>query len=477
MALIACRFGVWNDCFEASGFGVVVGDAWSDPVLRFAGVYYLAFCPWQVPAGVAVVVWQERAVDSTGFGGYASGYQEFVVTEGVIPPPPAPTTLPVDTVSQYTLKLLWNTVNEAADYDVQYGTDSTFAAGPSTVEILSLTDTSLSIPRPTSATVYWRVRACNAGGCSGWTEGDSVIFVATQCITNLAVDVAADTTQVEQYEDYSMSATLAGNCDDPVSGAWWVIRGTDTTAYSFSYDSLYVSAVLNSPLLPTADTGVYRVQVFAVGNSDTVLADEVAYEVTAPPPLVPYQMTVTSSATALPGDGVSTATIQVTVRDSLGARVWADTGTSVDLQLTGSGLVDETPDTTIAGRVSFVYTAGSGIDTVWLVAVSDPLVRDSVRIILTADEFSRLKEHFVALMARLDTLRLHYIPGTPVLSSQYATDSLWSFYTNRIDIASPAVTDTAAFRRAILGLEAVLQYYHHPSYPWYDNDDDFTLTY
>jgi hypothetical protein len=78
-----------------------------------------------------------------------------------------------------TLELLWSGVAAASRYHVQLSEDSTFQSGFA-VNDSSITDTSVTATSLENSTTYfWRVRAINFAGSSGWSETWSFTVLGT----------------------------------------------------------------------------------------------------------------------------------------------------------------------------------------------------------------------------------------------------------------------------------------------------------
>jgi hypothetical protein len=111
-----------------------------------------------------------RACNDAGCSGWTLG--PLVITP--VDPPEAPAVVSAEAVSSTRIDLAWTTVDGAASYRIQRRTRFDDGWGSWTlIEILSLTtyrDTGLE-----PGTRYrYRVRGCNAGGCSPWTNGPTV---------------------------------------------------------------------------------------------------------------------------------------------------------------------------------------------------------------------------------------------------------------------------------------------------------------
>jgi formylglycine-generating enzyme len=103
---------------------------------------------------------------------YPASAADFQIRTDCVSPPQTPTlTSPADGAigQSATPTLAWSTVTNAATYHVQVSTSNTFS--PIQIEDSTLTSGSKSLSGLANNTnYYWRVRAKNAGGVSGWTS-------------------------------------------------------------------------------------------------------------------------------------------------------------------------------------------------------------------------------------------------------------------------------------------------------------------
>ncbi len=416
--------------------------------------------------------WRVAAVDSSNFIGFWSTDFEFTI-KSIVFPPSAPTNLKPDSTVTGFIGFSWGLVTGAGSYDLQFSIDPAYATPAGTFLLEGIPDTTHTINRSTTQTTYWRVRACNSAGCSGWTDGTAVGPELLACLTNAVINVNSDQFDVDENDLLSLTATLGGNCIDGVTGKWFVDA---VEVSSFAFDTLDVSAVVASPILSTDVPGTYSVQVIAVANLDTVLSQIVDYTVNAVVENPAYQLKISASESSVPTNG-GVSVIEVEVQDNLGNRLYSDAGRTIDFTLTGTGSLNSTTETSSDGLVSVDYTSSTTAETIKILAESSGLISDSLEIIVYPNDLILMKEYFLALMPVLEDLRLHFISGNPSLSSQYSTTPIYDFYNNKIDIGSPTTTDTSSFRRLLASLDIVLQNYYHSTFQLHPYDNDFTNTY
>lgn len=113
----------------------------------------------------------ETWLESTGMP-VVSGYTQNP------PPPSSPPTLSVTPGFCFGESWVnWTSVSGASNYRLFRSFSSSFSA-PSTIYDGSGNSTMINIPgSPEPGTWYMRVKACNAGGCSGWSNQESASWV------------------------------------------------------------------------------------------------------------------------------------------------------------------------------------------------------------------------------------------------------------------------------------------------------------
>ncbi|MCJ7792137.1 MAG: hypothetical protein MUP49_07020, partial [Dehalococcoidia bacterium] len=191
------KVAIYNDSFgnpdallkAVDTTGTLIGVGWTDitidstPVISGA-YYWLAInsdttivCGLASPGGTVRV----KAVPYTGFtfpdpagAGYTSvsGFIGLLAgwTTVTLPAPPAP---PVLVTPKKTITFGWNASSGATKYRLQVNTASDFT-GTSIFDNAEITATSQDVALFVGTTYYWRVKAGNTGGWSGWSSTGSV---------------------------------------------------------------------------------------------------------------------------------------------------------------------------------------------------------------------------------------------------------------------------------------------------------------
>jgi hypothetical protein len=437
-----------------------------------------------LPIG-SMAFWRVAAIDSLNFVGRWSTGRSFVV-KAAVSAPSTPITYMPDTTIADSVTYRWSRMPGTNCYEVEFSRDSMFTSPASawTKQVCS-GDTTATTTRPDTS-VFWRVRACNSMGCSPWGVGMGISGVSggpccgggpstPHCIAAPIINVSGDTLFVEQGASFSLTASLAVSCVEHVWGGWYL---NDSLISSFDLGNIgNTITTLVSPQLPTTTVGSYQITVRAHAGATLEISGAKNIVVTFPSYGTASSLLITASQTSLSSDGLSVSQLSVEVVDDLGRRVRSDQGRTINLTLSGPGTLNSSSDTSGGGMVEFTYTAGTTVGTALLIAGSSGLTPDSVTIYLSQNPLVQMKETFTQQMAVLDSLRLHELPGKPLLFNQYATFALWSFYDSHVRVASPSPSDTTAFRRLVLSLNVVLQNYYHAGQPLYPQDNDFAEAY
>jgi hypothetical protein len=100
----------------------------------------------------------------------AQGPQPFAITMRLTTPsgvvPPDTPTLQVQATDDSSADLGWNAIDGATSYELQGGADASLA---SLSARLTTAETSATVI-PSTSPAYFRVRACSASGCGGWSN-------------------------------------------------------------------------------------------------------------------------------------------------------------------------------------------------------------------------------------------------------------------------------------------------------------------
>ncbi|MEE8578153.1 MAG: thrombospondin type 3 repeat-containing protein, partial [candidate division Zixibacteria bacterium] len=292
---------------------------------------------------LATYYWRVQAVDANQVAGPFSTYFRFFV-DGSIPPPPPPTAYypPVtDTVKFSTMTLAWSPSATASHYILSYSTKTSYSG-----EIVrTVMDTTRTIQTPVGGgRIYWRVKAVNASGESGWASGwdaptwGSTIYCTKNClnegcITNIRMD-EPDTFYVDHYANYDVRAIVGGVCDDSWTGTWHIGAATSFFALpGLPEDGLRVS----SPILQATDTGYTDIYVETNSNGTIVHSDTVTMYVAPDPNYVAHHLSIWPSSVALVNDGIAKCTLSVAVYNEFNKKIYYDNGRRIKLRLSGTG--------------------------------------------------------------------------------------------------------------------------------------------
>ena len=122
-------------------------------------------------AELTTFYWRVRAVNSLGESNW-SAIWSFTTAEASINPPAIPLLMspPNNAVDvELSMQMQWYSSEMAETYSLQMSVNSDFSA--LFVNITGISDTVYNSPLLNGGTVYfWRIRAVNAGGVSGWSE-------------------------------------------------------------------------------------------------------------------------------------------------------------------------------------------------------------------------------------------------------------------------------------------------------------------
>ena len=162
---------IWNTVSGASGYWLQLATSAAFTVVIRNDSLLTATADQVGPlADSTTYFWRVRARNTGGLSDWSNTWQ--FTTARVAPPPPAVPALasPLNGAGNQPLSLAlsWNTSSGAAFYHLQLSTSSSL--NPLLLEDSSMTVTSRDVgPLSNSTAYYWRVRARNSGGVSGWT--------------------------------------------------------------------------------------------------------------------------------------------------------------------------------------------------------------------------------------------------------------------------------------------------------------------
>ncbi len=487
----------WSPVFGAVGYEIEysLSNTFSSKDFSTTNVGATVTIPNVFTIGTSVY-WRVRAIDNFGFAGHNSSTSLFFVKETILIPNAPTTFAPDDSTYTDSVKFYWSNENQVECYNVEFSTDSLYNDPASSFSVDVCTgDTSLSLYQTRGAVIYWRVQSCNSAGCSPWSlgiggnslaagggigctgcPGENSVSTGLNCIENAQIDINKSVVEIELNDLYSMSASFYVSCLEDVR-VEWLIDGLVFSNVNFEIIEDSIITVY-SPLLPTSVVDFYTVSVKIYASSEFITVGSVNVDVIAPPSLPVDHLNITTSKSSLLADGVSTALITIEARDSLDNVVYSDNGRTVGVSLGGLlGNIDSPTKTTVNGITIFTYTTGNSPGIENLTASSSGLPDATVLLTLNATTLIDLKNNYLALSSELLALKLENNLGTPLLTDNYSLGTLADFYNTRIDIASPTDADTLSLRRALLGLDVMLQNYNHLNAQSYEYDDDFTTTY
>ncbi|MHC4778680.1 MAG: hypothetical protein ACYTFG_08920 [Planctomycetota bacterium] len=160
------------------------------------------------------------------------------------PPPPASITVPA-TSATGSYSVSWNSSAGATGYELQEDTNSSFTTA---VTVYSGASTSYFVSGKTSGTFFYRVRASNGSGNSGWTVGgNSCTIVAPN--SPATVTVPATSTSSFSVSWSSSSGATSYELQEDTNSSFT----TATTIYTGASTSRFISG-------KTSGTFYYRVR-------------------------------------------------------------------------------------------------------------------------------------------------------------------------------------------------------------------------
>jgi hypothetical protein len=241
-----------------------------------------------------IYYWRVSAANSWGTSGWSNVWS-FTTVAG---PPSTPTlSLPTNASAGISTSppLQWNASSGATSYRLQVSMMSSFTSGI-VFDDSTITDTSRQVgPLANSTTYYWRVRAKNWNGTSGWSETWSFTTVAlpllsppillspannltnVSCLPVLAwqavtgatsyhLQVASDNTFTSILVDQAGidSTTFQAGWVDASTVYYWRVRASNATGTSAWSDTWFFSTTLPEPSLISPASGAQNVSVLPV---------------------------------------------------------------------------------------------------------------------------------------------------------------------------------------------------------------------
>ena len=196
---------------------------------------------------IGTYYYRVRACNGFACSGYAPGNNNVVVTT----PPPAPNSLSVPSTSTGSFTVSWASVTgPVTAYELWEATNSSFSG-----QTLAFSGTGTSTSRSKSDGIYYyRVRACNAGGCSGYFTGttNSVTVRVTPAIP-AAISVPATSGTGSYTISWSASPT----------GTVTAYELWEATNSGFSGEALVFSGTTLSKAISGKGDGTYYYRVRA----------------------------------------------------------------------------------------------------------------------------------------------------------------------------------------------------------------------
>lgn len=191
----------WQSASGATGYELyqATNSGFSGQVLAYAGA---ALSIQLSGRGNGVYYYRVRACNAGGCGGYLVGAN--AITVALPPEAPGSITAPSSsTTGAYTVS--WSSANGSpTSYELYESTNSGFS---SQSLVYSGAGLSAQISGRSNGTYYYRVRACNASGCSAYRSGASAVVQLAIQVLNPSVGVPHNNV----YTGISTLANLNGN--------------------------------------------------------------------------------------------------------------------------------------------------------------------------------------------------------------------------------------------------------------------------
>jgi YD repeat-containing protein len=206
--------------------------------------------------------YQVRACNGSTCGAWSATATTVVSAGGAVPAPPSKITATLSADEQ-SISATWTASGGATSYEVQYG-----VGGTGWVDAYSGAALSSTVPTPSAdATYTFRVRACGAGGCSGWRTGSNVLVRHTPSKVRITVP-ATSSGQV------AISWT-----SDVYAKVYHLQRSVD----NISFTTVYSSTSGTSTVQNVETTGTYFYRINACNSEKCSDGASAAVTVTIPP--------------------------------------------------------------------------------------------------------------------------------------------------------------------------------------------------
>ncbi len=454
-------------------------------------------------------VWRVQAIDTLGYPGYWSSFEQFHLI-----PPHGPPGIPVpndpDTSLSDTLIFSWSSVSGANCYQIEISTDSTFSSPQSVYEVCG-GDVTFAFPLPGGeAALFWQVRACNASGCSEWAQGPGDGSGAgggvgldpgsgsgggnggeggggddgdgdsgdgqggsgggtggssppvASCVTYLTLLTPQDTVFLTLNSDTTFVTGVKADCEDTITLAW--LFDSALVSQESVFGGLGSGQVpFTSPAIPTASLDTFPIQCRLVEGVDTFTTNEVIIAVVDQMAGPDPRIKLSPVSIDLPADGSSQQLVEVRILDQPGS-VWVMFNLTTAGSLSADSLL-------VNGIGSFTYTSAGVADSGYLIASASGLSADSIRIELSTTEGDILAAEFQAVKEKLENLTLGYQGDSAVLSAVYDLSLPQAFVdTALLGLTVPDSTDLRRQRLVNAWLRLVLLHWDHPNQSWFDGD-------
>jgi hypothetical protein len=231
--------------------------------------------------GNGTYYYRVRACNGTSCGSYRTGG---ALTVTLPPGAPGGMSIPSSGIRNTNYTISWGAASGTiARYDVEQHSNSSFSA---LVSSWTPTTNSLSVAAPSTGTFYFRVRACNASGCSGYQNGANGITIAgpPAAPTGLSATLVS-------YCTWRASWTAATNA------AHYIVTDTLGSTYNIPSPSTSASIVWASPCPPPAGASPEdRKPRYVRACNSAGCSTDASFSVSASPPQPPASITYPSTS-------------------------------------------------------------------------------------------------------------------------------------------------------------------------------------